>query len=511
MAPASHLHDLEGRPARALRHGPVDVLRGHLDAAALAVHAVLRVDDELLVLVVLVDAGGTEAALRRGVLLEAPLGVLPVAHGRAIGLDAQVRGLVVLVVRARALQVGEQVEADDAVGLGVLDGLVLGRRLRLVRVPRLVLERPGLLPARDHRAQARVHHARGEAALEGRVAVAHAVELLVHPAAVEVRLVARGLEALLVRVHLEGLADALLEALRERLEGGLGEEHARLEREVRALDLDGVERAGAAAGEGAAREGELGQRVQAALVEHARAVGDAGAALDVLGHVGVVLPALELLVGVEVRVLVVQAHDDAHEHQIGLHVVEEGAAEGLVHEPGLQRVADGVLHEPGLDLVLGHLPDLLDAEAVGLLVLALAQAELLDDLLGAAAAAALGEERLPRVQLDAALEGVLHGAVLGDAHVARGHAHHAGAGRVVEHLGGGEAGVDLHPELLGLAPQPAHELRQADDVVAVVVELLGVQHAGDGHAATALVEPEELVLRDLGGDGHVRVLAPLRQ
>jgi hypothetical protein len=33
------------RPPSALRYGPPDVLLRHLDAAALAVHAVLRIDD----------------------------------------------------------------------------------------------------------------------------------------------------------------------------------------------------------------------------------------------------------------------------------------------------------------------------------------------------------------------------------------------------------------------------------------------------------------------------------
>ena len=39
-------HDSVCRSSPALRHRPLDVLLGHLDAAALAVHAVLRVDDE---------------------------------------------------------------------------------------------------------------------------------------------------------------------------------------------------------------------------------------------------------------------------------------------------------------------------------------------------------------------------------------------------------------------------------------------------------------------------------
>jgi hypothetical protein len=58
------------------------------------------------------------------------------------------------------------------------------------------------------------------------------------------------------------------------------------------LDLDSVQEAGRAAHQRAAGEGELGDRVVAALVQHARAVRDALAALELLGHRGVVLPAL---------------------------------------------------------------------------------------------------------------------------------------------------------------------------------------------------------------------------
>jgi len=40
-----------------------------------------------------------------------------------------------------------------------------------------------------------------------------------------------------------------------------------------------------------------------------------------------------------------------------------------------------------------------------------------------------------------------------------------------QYFGSGKAGVDLHPQLFGLLAQPATEVTQADDVVAVVVHL----------------------------------------
>jgi hypothetical protein len=60
-------------------------------------------------------------------------------------------------------------------------------------------------------------------------------------------------------------------------------------------------------------------------------------------------------------------------------------------------------------------------------------------------------------------------AVAADAHVAGGDAAH-GALVVVEHFGAGEAGIDLDAERFGLRAEPAAELAQADDVVAVVLQ-----------------------------------------
>ena len=129
---------------------------------------------------------------------------------------------------------------------------------------------------------------------------------------------------------------------------------------------------------------------------------------------------LEFPVRVEIWVGIVQAHDHAHQDEVGGHVVQEGAAEHVAGQGLLQRPAQRVLDVPGLDLVRRHLPDLLEAQAVALLVLALPQVEALHQLLRARAAAALSEDRLPAHQLHAAREGVLHAAVLGNSDVFRG-------------------------------------------------------------------------------------------
>lgn len=82
--------------------------------------------------------------------------------------------------------------------------------------------------------------------------------------------------------------------LSDDLEGFFCGDDARLHRSVGALDLGDVEKAGAAADQGTARECELGDGLQAALVESSGAVGDTLAALKQVREEGVVFHALEL-------------------------------------------------------------------------------------------------------------------------------------------------------------------------------------------------------------------------
>jgi hypothetical protein len=55
---------------------------------------------------------------------------------------------------------------------------------------------------------------------------------------------------------------------------------------------------------------------------------------------------------------------------------------------------------------------------------------------------------------------------------------------VVQHLGGGKAGEDLHAQRFGLFTQPLGDGAQADDVVAVVVQALrGTSQLGRAKSA----------------------------
>ena len=218
------------------------------------------------------------------------------------------------------------------------------------------------------------------------------------------------------------------------------------------------------------------------------------------------LPALELLEGAQVRVAVVEVGNQAQVDLVVFRVVEEGATAGAVF---LQRPAHTVYHQARLVLLGGNLPDFLDADAVVLRVLALVQAELADQFLAQVAAAALGEEGVFRVQLHAGGVAVLLFPVGADAHVAGGDALDA-AVLVVEHFGGGKARVDLNAEVLRLLCQPAAQVAHGDNVVAFVVGGLGNQEIGQGDGLAAAGVEQELVLADRGGQGRAQGL-PVRE
>src|SRR5262249_27992591 len=161
---------------------------------------------------------------------------------------------------------------------------------------------------------------------------------------------------------------------------------------------------------------ELRHRLPAALGERARAVGEPLAAFERRAHQRVGLEALELLERREIRILVVEVHDEADGDELLVEMIEERAATGAVAE----RPAEAVLHQARPVPLRRHLPQLLQAEAELLRLAPLREIETLKQHLAEIAARALGEQRVFRTQLHAASEGVLVLAVLADPHVASG-------------------------------------------------------------------------------------------
>ena len=145
-------------------------------------------------------------------------------------------------------------------------------------------------------------------------------------------------------------------------ERGFGREHSGLDRRVRALDARGVEKPGVVAHQRTSGECELGQRLQAARGDRARAVRDAPGAREESADRRVRLVALEFLERMEVGILVAEADHEPDRDLVILEVVEEGAAVCVVGE----RPSRGVHHEPG-HVALGlHFPELLQADTVDL-------------------------------------------------------------------------------------------------------------------------------------------------
>ncbi len=177
----------------------------------------------------------------------------------------------------------------------------------------------------------------------------------------------------------------------QRLEGGLGADHARLHRRVRAFDLRHVQEARGVADDGAAGEDELRDRLEAAFRQRPGAIGDAPRALEDRPDRRVRLEALHLLEGRHPGVPVVEPDDEAHrQHVLPEHVHPRAAIGAAVHRP-----ADRV-HDLALDVLLRRqLPQLLDAQAIGLRLHAVPEVEALEQRLRQRAAAALGEQRQP--------------------------------------------------------------------------------------------------------------------
>ena len=175
------------------------------------------------------------------------------------------------------------------------------------------------------------------------------------------------------------------------------------------------------------------------------------------------LGALKFLERVEIGIGVVEMHDEADRHQVLAEMIEERAAAGAV----MQRPAHGVLHEARAMLLLRHLPQLFQPDAVFLRSALGIEAEAPDELLGERAARAFGEKRVLAGERDARRVAVLVRAVAGDAHIAGDDAFDL-AVRTEHGVGDGDARVDLDAEGLRLLAEPAAQAAEAADIAAVI-------------------------------------------
>ena len=228
-------------------------------------------------------------------------------------------------------------------------------------------------------------------------------------------------------------------------------------------------------------------RVVAALGDGLRAGRDHLAAAQDLLDGRMQLEALQLVVRIERRVLVVETDHEADVDDAVFHPVDEGAAE-RVH---VQRIAERVDHVAGRMAIFGKLPELLHAERIDLRILARVQIEDARQLLHARAARTLGEDRHLRAHVDARLEVRLRLSELVDAFVAGADADDAAV--FDEDARGRELGEEIDAHLADDRTEPAHDLAERDHVVAVILERRRHGRTGETHRPRLLGEIPELI------------------
>ena len=108
----------------------------------------------------------------------------------------------------------------------------------------------------------------------------------------------------------------------------LGGQHAAAYRVVDALDARHVDKPGRATDQRAARKGQPRHRLVAALGDGARAIGEPLAALEHGADRRMGLEALELVERRQIRIVVVEMHDEADRDLVVIVMIEEGAAAG---------------------------------------------------------------------------------------------------------------------------------------------------------------------------------------
>ena len=139
---------------------------------------------------------------------------------------------------------------------------------------------------------------------------------------------------------------------------------------------------------------------------------------------------LELFIRIQVRVLVVESDHEAKMNQIWCHVIQETATVNVRAQRPSDRVLDQALAE--MRITLSYLPHLFEANAIVLNAnRVLFEVEFLLQAFGKRAPASFGEDGLLGHDIDARLETVLHGAVLGYTHIARSYTDHLITGIVI--------------------------------------------------------------------------------
>ncbi len=168
-------------------------------------------------------------------------------------------------------------------------------------------------------------------------------------------------------------------------------------------------------------------------------------------------------------------------------MVEEKTATGAV----AQRPAGAVYDQAGLVFGRVNVPQFLDTDTVVLWVFAFIQLEVVDQALAQVTTTAFSEQGVLGAQFHARHVAVFLGTVTGHAHVAGDDAFYLAIFN--DGFRSSKARVNLDTQLLGLFSQPAAQVAKTDDVVAMVVHVLGHKGIGDFRGFFLILEQENVI------------------
>mmetsp|Transcript_109706 Transcript_109706/g.164043 ORF Transcript_109706/g.164043 Transcript_109706/m.164043 type:complete len:244 (-) Transcript_109706:42-773(-) len=200
------------------------------------------------------------------------------------------------------------------------------------------------------------------------------------------------------------------------------------------LDLDGIQKPRRTPQQSPTGKGQFRNRVIPPFVQDAGTVGNARTAFEMFGDVRMGLPFLKFLVGVQIRILVIQTDDQSGQYEIRFLMIQKGSTVDVIHRRRLQRISQCVLYQTLLKYRFRYLPHFLDTQTVRLrLNLALLavvaittffspQIKMFDQKFRTRPPRPFGKQRLPRVQFDTSFERRFGRPILGNPHVSRGNA-----------------------------------------------------------------------------------------
>ena len=143
---AASLHHLILWTTTTFWNCPFNVLVRHLDTAALAVDAVLSIDDQLLFVVALLVHVFVDSRWTKSLFGTTEFGQgFTLWNLCKLGFDAKMTRLIFFMVSITSLQIGQQVKGQFTIGSWIVSFGVLVRRFRRISVSNRMIQCPRFL------------------------------------------------------------------------------------------------------------------------------------------------------------------------------------------------------------------------------------------------------------------------------------------------------------------------------------------------------------------------------